>query len=72
MKTFSIGFATSSYNELPRARMVAERFGTDHHELVVKPDAIEILPKLVRHYGEPFADPRRSPASTSPSWPAAT
>jgi asparagine synthase (glutamine-hydrolysing) len=35
---------------------VAERFGTDHHEFVVRPDAVEMLPRIVRHYGEPFAD----------------
>ena len=43
-------------NELPRARLIAERFSTDHHELIVQPDAVELLPKLVRHYGEPFGD----------------
>jgi asparagine synthase (glutamine-hydrolysing) len=56
VKTFSIGFTDEAMNELPRARAVAERFSTDHHELVVEPDAIELLPKLVRHYGEPFGD----------------
>ncbi len=56
VKTFSIGFAEDAFNELPRARLVAERFSTDHHELVVEPDAVAMLPKLVRHYGEPFGD----------------
>ena len=56
VKTYSIGFEEEEYNELPRARVIAERFGTDHHEFVVKPDAIELVPKLVRHYGEPYAD----------------
>jgi asparagine synthase (glutamine-hydrolysing) len=56
VKTFSIGFEASEFNELPHARAVAERFGTEHHELVVRPDAVELLPKLIRHYGEPFAD----------------
>jgi asparagine synthase (glutamine-hydrolysing) len=56
VKTFSIGFADDAVNELPRARLVAEHFSTDHHELIVEPDAVELLPKLVRHYGEPFAD----------------
>jgi asparagine synthase (glutamine-hydrolysing) len=56
VKTFSIGFADEDFNELPRAREVAERFSTDHHELVLEPDAASLLPKLVRHYGEPFAD----------------
>lgn len=56
VKTFSIGFADQSHNELPRARLVAEAFDTDHHELVVEPDATALLPKLARHYGEPFGD----------------
>jgi asparagine synthase (glutamine-hydrolysing) len=56
VKTFSIGFEDDRLNELPQARLVAREFATDHHELVVRPDAIEILPKVVRHYGEPFAD----------------
>ena len=56
VKTFSIGFEDDAYNELPHARQVAERYGTDHHEFIVRPDAAEVLPLLVRHYGEPFAD----------------
>lgn len=56
VKTFSIGFKEKDYDELMYAKMVSERFGTDHHEFIVKPDAIEILPKLVWHYNEPFAD----------------
>jgi asparagine synthase (glutamine-hydrolysing) len=56
IKTFSIGFEEERYNELPRARQVAQAFGTDHHELVVQPDAAALLPKVVRHYGEPFGD----------------
>jgi asparagine synthase (glutamine-hydrolysing) len=56
VQTFSIGFEDERYNELPRARRIAREFATDHHEFVVQPDAVEILPKLVRHYGEPFAD----------------
>jgi asparagine synthase (glutamine-hydrolysing) len=56
VKTYSIGFEEEEYNELPRARRIAERFSTDHHEFVVKPDAIELVPKLVRHYGEPYGD----------------
>jgi asparagine synthase (glutamine-hydrolysing) len=56
VQTFSIGFEESSHNELPFAREVAQRFGTDHHEFVVRPEALEVLPTLVRHYGEPYAD----------------
>jgi asparagine synthase (glutamine-hydrolysing) len=62
VKTFSIGFQQEEYNELPLARLTAERFGTDHEEFVVEPDAIEIVPKLVRHYGEPFADSSAIPS----------
>ena len=62
VKTFSIGFAQEEYNELPLARLTAERFGTDHEEFTVEPDAIEIVPKLVRHYGEPFADSSAIPS----------
>src|SRR5262249_36288887 len=56
VKTFSIGFEEEAYNELPYARLVAERCGTDHHEFIVKPNAAEVLPLLIRHYNEPFAD----------------
>lgn len=56
VKTFSIGFDEEAYNELPYARMVAARYGTDHHECVVKPEAIKVLPELVWHYNEPYAD----------------
>lgn len=56
VKTFSIGFAEREYNELPAARLVAERFGTDHVEFVVEPRAVDLLPQLVWHYGEPYAD----------------
>jgi asparagine synthase (glutamine-hydrolysing) len=56
VKTFSIGFEEEHYNELPYARTVAERFGTDHHEFVVRPSVQDIFSKLVWHYGEPYAD----------------
>lgn len=56
IKTFSIGFDQAEYNELAYARRVAEHIGTDHHEAIVKPDAVALLPKLVWHYNEPFAD----------------
>lgn len=56
VKTFSIGFTHEEYNELPYARMVAERYGTEHHEFIVTPDATDIFPELVWHYNEPFAD----------------
>jgi len=56
LKTFSIGFEESGFDELARARLVAERFGTDHQELIVRPDAVELLPKLVESFDEPFGD----------------
>jgi len=56
VKTFSIGFKEAAYDETGHARRIAERWGTDHHEFIVEPDALSILPKLVRHYGEPYAD----------------
>ncbi|HAT73389.1 MAG: Asparagine synthetase [Candidatus Moranbacteria bacterium GW2011_GWF2_36_839] len=56
VKTFSIGFEEEKYNELKYARIVAEKFKTDHKEFVVKPNAIELLPMLVKQYEEPFAD----------------
>jgi asparagine synthase (glutamine-hydrolysing) len=62
VKTFSIGFEDERYNELPLAQRTAREFATEHHELIVRPDAIEILPKVVRHYGEPFADASAIPS----------
>lgn len=56
VKTFSIGFEEDDYSELPYARRIAKHFGTDHHEFVVKPDLISVLPHLVWAYDEPFAD----------------
>ncbi|HEX8248703.1 MAG TPA: asparagine synthase (glutamine-hydrolyzing) [Pyrinomonadaceae bacterium] len=56
VKTFSIGFEEQDFSELKYARRVAEHIGAEHHEFIVKPDAIEVLPELVEHYGEPFAD----------------
>ncbi|HET7121921.1 MAG TPA: asparagine synthase (glutamine-hydrolyzing) [Solirubrobacterales bacterium] len=56
VKTFSIGFEESGFDELDRARLVARRYGTDHHELVLRPDAVDLLPKLVEAFDEPFGD----------------
>jgi asparagine synthase (glutamine-hydrolysing) len=56
IKTYSIGFAERDYDELPYARMIAQRYGTDHHEFIVRPDAVEVIPKLAWHYDEPYAD----------------
>ncbi len=56
IKTFSIGFEEKDYSELKYARNIADRFNTEHHEFIVKPNALEILPLLVERYGEPYAD----------------
>jgi asparagine synthase (glutamine-hydrolysing) len=56
LRTFSIGFEERSFNELADARRVAERYGTDHHELVLRPDAALLLPALADAFDEPFAD----------------
>src|SRR5438477_1326866 len=56
VQTFSVGFTDAGATELPYARLVAERYHTDHHELMVEPEMISMLPSVVRHHGEPFAD----------------
>jgi asparagine synthase (glutamine-hydrolysing) len=60
VKTYSIGFdggaAERYYNELDYARQVARQFGTDHHEILVRPDVVSLLPKLLWHMDEPIAD----------------
>ncbi|MGB5694819.1 MAG: asparagine synthase (glutamine-hydrolyzing) [Polyangiales bacterium] len=63
VKTFSVGFTSKDHSELPYAKLVAERYGTDHHEMIVEPDMATVVPELVRHYGEPFAD-----SSALPTW----
>ena len=57
-KTFSIGYGeeSGSYDELEYARRIAGHFGTDHHEFILKPNIVDVLPKLVWHLDEPFAD----------------
>ena len=56
LRTFSIGFEERSFNELADARLVAERYGTQHRELVLRPDAALLLPALADAFDEPFAD----------------
>ena len=56
LRTFSIGFEERSFDELGDARLVAERYGTVHRELVVRPDATLLLPALAEAFDEPFAD----------------
>src|SRR5512132_3653997 len=56
LQTFSIGFVERSFDELADARLVAERYGTEHRELVLRPDAALLLPALADAFDEPFAD----------------
>ena len=63
LKTFSIGFPEPEYDETGYASLVAKQVGTEHHEFRVEPSAIDVLPKLVWHYDEPFAD-----SSAVPTW----
>jgi asparagine synthase (glutamine-hydrolysing) len=56
VKTFSIGFEEAEFNELPYARELARQYHTDHHELIVRPDSVDLVSSLVNHFDEPFAD----------------
>ena len=56
VKTFSVGFPDAGDSELPYARLVAQRFGTDHHEETVTPEMTSVLEDTIRHHGQPFAD----------------
>jgi asparagine synthase (glutamine-hydrolysing) len=56
IKTFSIGFEEAAFNELKYAGMVARKYNTDHHEIIVKPDSVALTERLIRQYDEPFAD----------------
>lgn len=56
VKTFAMGFAQQGFNELPFAREVGRAFKTDHHEEIVEPDALALLPELVHAFDEPFGD----------------
>ncbi|MEV6152791.1 asparagine synthase (glutamine-hydrolyzing) [Nonomuraea sp. NPDC052129] len=62
VRTFCIGFEDSDYDERHKARMVAERYGTDHHELVVTSDLLDVLPRIAWHFDEPFADASAIPS----------
>src|SRR5690606_14264060 len=63
VRTFSIGFDEPQFDELDAARVVARHFGTEHHEFVVRPDAVGIVEPLIDHFDEPFGD-----ASAIPTW----
>ena len=56
VKTFSIGFDEERFSETRYAKMVADKYQTDHTEFIVKPQMADVLPKLAWHYGEPYAD----------------
>lgn len=56
VKAFTISFEEDAFNELPYAEQAAKILGVEHHQEVVKPEALKILPDLVKHYGEPYAD----------------
>jgi asparagine synthase (glutamine-hydrolysing) len=56
IKTFSMGFPDAADSELPFARLVAARYGTDHHEEIATPDIADVALQSVRHHGEPFGD----------------
>ena len=62
VRTFSIGFDHARFDELPHARAVARQFGTVHEEFQVRADAVKVVPRIVRHYGEPFADSSAIPS----------
>jgi asparagine synthase (glutamine-hydrolysing) len=63
IETFSIGFPDPRYDERDQARAIAQHFGSIHHDALVEPtDLVELLPRLVHHYGEPFADPSAVPS----------
>lgn len=56
VKTFSIGFEEATHNELPYAALVARKYNTEHHEILVKPEAVSLVSRLVKHFDEPFGD----------------
>lgn len=56
VKTFSVGFEESIYNELSYASLIAKKYNTDHHEILLKPDSISLTSRLVDHFDEPFGD----------------
>lgn len=62
VKTFSIGFEDEGFDELKYARNIAKKFSTEHREFIVRPKALEVLPLLVKRYGEPYADSSAIPS----------
>ena len=62
ISTFSVGFEDAGFNELPYARQVAAMYGTNHHEVIVKPDANDLIPRIADKFDEPFADSSALPS----------
>src|SRR6185437_13369398 len=56
VKTFSIGFEETAFNELDDARQVATKYRTEHHEIMVRPNSVDLVPLMVHHFDEPFGD----------------
>ncbi|MFN0277442.1 MAG: asparagine synthase (glutamine-hydrolyzing) [Pyrinomonadaceae bacterium] len=56
VKTFSIGFEEQDFSELKYAKRVADHVGAEYNEFIVRPNVLDIIPTLVEHYGEPYAD----------------
>jgi len=56
VKTFTIGFSNPAYDETERARLIARKYGTEHHEEIVEPQSLDLLDGLVDAFDEPFAD----------------
>lgn len=61
LQSFTVTFGASAFDESALARLVARRYGTDHHEIRLDPDLEDLLPKVVRAYDEPLADPSMLP-----------
>lgn len=60
--TYTVGFENEKFNELPYAKAVAEKYNTDHHELIIQPNDLSIIDTLIDEYGEPFADSSMIPS----------
>ena len=61
VRTFSVGFPEKEHNELPYAKLISEKFGTDHHEFIIEPKSFEYIPNIIWQFDEPIADPAAIP-----------
>lgn len=61
IKTFSVGFEYEKFNELPYAKIVAEKINSEHHEIILNPNDLKSIDSLLDEYGEPFADSSQIP-----------